>query len=233
MNDNQTLDFEEIKKDAEENIVEFNNNVIKRIEEISKFTPNDLDKLLRFIFDDCQDLAELEGYTNILRNKIMENEMLIDKYLYQKDLTKNDIVDANLINFFLLYNGAYLITRLASPNVLEFIKNFLVTMLIGGITFYINLNYFTSEEHKQQLIENTNYLNRAIEINKYDINTFSIFRKLYIKELSYEVKKLLEITKYNSEDDNYQRIKKFLNGLKIDFLLKEEPLKTKIRRKDK
>ena len=118
-----------------------------------------------------------------------------------------------------------------SPSILEFVKNFLVTILIGGITFHINLNYFTSEKHRKQLIDNITILYKAIEINEYDIYTFNILRGLYIKELSYEVKKLLEITKDSSNDDNYQRIKVFLDGLKIDFLLEEELVKTKVKRK--
>lgn len=232
-NNNKILDLEEIKQDAEKNITEFNNSVIKRIEDISKFKKNDLDKLLKMILDDCQDLSELESYTNILKTRIIENEELIDKYLYQKELTKEDIIDANIIKIYLLYNGAYLVTRLSSPDIYEFIKNFLITIFIGIATFNISLDHFTSEKHKKELEKNIINLNKMIEINEYDIYTFNRFRELYIKELTYEVTKLIEITKYNNEDDNYIRIKKFLDGLKIDFLLDEESVKAKTRRKYK
>ena len=232
-NNDQSLNIINIKKEAEEIIIEFTDNVLKRIEEISKMTPKDLDKLLKIILDDCQDLSELEGYTNILKNRIIQNELLIDKYLYQKDLSKKDIIDANLINFIFLYNGTYLVTRIISSNVYEFIKNFIITILIEIATFDFNLEYFTSDSHKKELDNNIKELYKAIDINQYDIFTFNKFHDLYIKELTYAVKKLLEITKYNSNDDNYKRIKKFLNGLKIDFLLEEEPIKTKIRKKDK
>ena len=143
-NNNQILNIEEIKKEAEENIDKFATSVSNEIEEISAFTTNDLDKLLKMILQDCQDLAELEGYTNILKNRIIENESLIDKYLYQKDLSKKEIIDANLFNFIILYHGTYLVTRLLTPNVVEFIKSFIITILIEVLTFDINLKYFIS-----------------------------------------------------------------------------------------
>ena len=230
-NDND-IEIEEIKRETEEIISEFAAEIVDRIDEVSKFEYNDLNKLLKMIFSNCRDLLELRKYSDDLKDRITENESLIDKYLYQKDLSKEDIIDANLYNFIIMYNGTYLVTRLLTPNVVEFIKNFIITILIGAITFDINLKYFTSEKHKQVLNDNIKYLNKTIEINKYDVYTFDSFCELYLKELTYEVRKLSEITNYNSEDVNYKRVQRLLYAMEIDFILKE-PVKTKIRRKDK
>ncbi len=126
---------------------------------------------------------------------MIENEMLIDKFLYQKDLTKKDIIDENIMNIYLVSNGAFLFTWLLSQNSFDFLKNFLIITLIGITSFDINLRYFSSEKHKKQLEDNIKLLKNAIEINKYDITTFNKFRELYIKELSFEAQKLVEITK--------------------------------------
>ena len=100
----------------------------------------------------------------------------------------------------LFSDGTYLVTRLLTPNVVEFIKSFIITILIEAFTFDANLKYFTSEKHKQELNDNIEYLNKTIEINKYDVYTFNRFSELYLKELTYEVRKLSEITNYNSEE---------------------------------
>ena len=229
---NNDIEFEEIKKEAEEIISEFDTEIANRIGEVSKFEYNDLNKLLKMIFSNCRDLLELKKYSDDLKDRIIENESLIDKYLYQKDLSKKDIIDANLYNFIILYNGTYLATRLLTPNVVEFIKSFIITILIEAFTFNANLKYFTSEKHKQELNDNIEYLNKTIEINKYDVYTFNRFSELYLKELTYEVRKLSEITNYNSEDVNYKRVQRLLYAMEIDFILKE-PVKTKIKTKDK
>ena len=229
---NNDTEFEKIKKEADEIISEFASETANRIGEVSKFEYNDLNRLLKMIFSNCRDLLDLRKYSDDLKNKITQNELLIDKYLYQKDLSKKDIIDANLYNFIILYNGTYLVTRLLTPNVVEFIKSFIITILIEAFTFDANLKYFTSEKHKQELNDNIEYLNKTIEINKYDVYTFNRFSELYLKELTYEVRKLSEITNYNSEDVNYKRVQRLLYAMEIDFILKE-PVKTKIRRKSK
>ena len=229
---NNDTEFEKIKKEADEIISEFASETANRIGEVSKFEYNDLNRLLKMIFSNCRDLLDLRKYSDDLKNKITQNELLIDKYLYQKDLSKKDIIDANLYNFIILYNGTYLVTRLLTPNVVEFIKSFIITILIEAFTFDANLKYFTSEKHKQELNDNIEYLNKTIEINKYDVYTFNRFSELYLKELTYEVRKLSEITNYNSEDVNYKRVQRLLYAMEIDFILKE-PVKTKIKTKDK
>ena len=229
---NNDTEFEKIKKEADEIISEFASETANRIGEVSKFEYNDLNRLLKMIFSNCRDLLDLRKYSDDLKNKITQNELLIDKYLYQKDLSKKDIIDANLYNFIILYNGTYLVTRLLTPNVVEFIKSFIITILIEAFTFDANLKYFTSEKHKQELNDNIEYLNKTIEINKYDVYTFNRFSELYLKELTYEVRKLSEITNYNSEDVNYKKVQRLLYAMEIDFILKE-PVKTKIRRKSK
>lgn len=228
---NNDTEFEKIKKEADEIISEFATEIANRIGEVSKFEYNDLNRLLKMIFSNCRDLLDLRKYSDDLKNKITQNELLIDKYLYQKDLSKKDIIDANLYNFIILYNGTYLVTRLLMPNVVEFIKSFIITILIEAFTFDANLKYFTSEKHKQELNDNIEYLNKTIEINKYDVYTFNRFSELYLKELTYEVRKLSEITNYNSEDVNYKRVQRLLYAMEIDFIL-EEPVKTKIKTKD-
>ncbi len=223
------LSIEEIKKDAESTLNKFKLDVDNRIAKIAHFTYNNLNELLTMIFNDCKDLTELEEYTEILKNRIRNNLELKEKLLYQRTLTKKDIINENLIEMYLLYNAILVSVWLTSSDMLVFIKNFLILSGIGVSSFGINLKYFTSEYRKKQIASTITNLDREVELSKYNIEIFNKFHEIYIKELTFEIIKLCEINK--NRHNGYERIEKFLNDMQIEFLLKDNTIKRKIRKK--
>ena len=97
----------------------------------------------------------------------------------------------------------------------------------------INLNYFTSDKHKEEIDKRLSKIDEYIMINKYDIESLYKFREIYIRELKVEITKLFEIIElYNPNNKkNYGRMCELLKGLKLDFILDDSKVKAKIKRK--
>lgn len=233
MNNNKSddfeLSFEDIKKEANETLDKFELMVEEQIKRVSRFDRRNINQLFKMILDDCQDLSELEEYTQILLDRIQNNIYLKEKLAYQRTLTKKDIIDENIIKIYLIYNVMLGTVWVTSSDMLAFIRNFLISFLIGASTFGVNLKYFTSDYRKEQIDRAILELDKSIEINRYDVSTFNKFRQMYIKELTFEVKRLFELVK--DRNDNYAKIEKFLSDVKIDFLLDDNSIKRKIRKK--
>ena len=233
MNNNKSddfeLSFEDIKKEANETLDKFELTVEEQIKRVSRFDRRNINQLFKMILDDCQDLSELEEYTQILLDRIQNNIYLKEKLAYQRTLTKKDIIDENIIKIYLIYNVMLGTVWVTSSDMLAFIRNFLISFLIGASTFGVSLKYFTSDYRKEQIDRAILELDKSIEINRYDVSTFNKFRQMYIKELTFEVKRLFELVK--DRNDNYAKIEKFLSDVKIDFLLNDNKIKRKIRKK--
>ena len=227
-NDNE-LSIEEIKTAGENAIAEFQANTEKEIARIKTFTNNNFNELLTMIFRDCQDITEIEEYTEILKRRIENNLELKERLIYQRTLSKKDIIDENIIKMYIVYNMTLAAVWLTSADMLVFIKNFLIATLIEASTFDINLRYFASEYRKKQIANTLIVIDKNIESDKYNIGVFNKFHDIYIQELTQAVIKLFEINR--NHHDGYKRIEKFLNDMQIEFLLDNNTIKRKIRKK--
>ena len=226
---NEIISIEEVEKEANEALDAFKVLVEDDIKRVSHFKRANLDELLKMILVDCQDFSELESYVKIMENRIDYNLGLKEKLLYQKKLSKKDIIYENIVKIYLIYNIMLGTVWITSSDMLAFIRNFLITSLIGGSTFWINLKYFTSERRRIQIDNTIEAIDNVVEINQYDIQIFNRFRSMYISKLTYELNKLFDIVNIN--DYNYEKIKKLLNDLQIDFLLQNKSIKQKIKEK--
>ena len=160
------LSIEEVEKEANETVDKFKILVDDELIKVSHFKRANLDELLKMILEDCQDLSDIESYIDILKNRIDNNLKLKEKLLYQRDLTKKDIIYENIIKIYLIYNVMLSTVWVTSSDMLVFIKNFLIASLIGSSTFLINLNYFTSDKRKNQIDNTVNAIDDVVKISE-------------------------------------------------------------------
>lgn len=226
--------MEDEKRDAEKNLAEFKNIIEKEKNDISNYTYADLDKLFQIIFENCQDLTELEMYTEKMKNKIYISQENKDRLMYQTNLTKKDIIDENMLKIYMIYNASAIAVFLSTANPIEFIKRFIIVGIIGITSFDINARYFSSNYRKNKIKETIKEIDKYIELSKYDIETFNKFHEMYVEELNYSVKKLFQVIDDNNGNDiqkNHIKIMKLLKDLDIETFIKDEELKGKIKKK--
>lgn len=237
MKDNiNNVSIEEAKKDAEKNLLEFKNIVDGEINDISKFTYDDLDKLFQMIFENCQDLTELEMYTEILKKRINISQENKEKLMYQVNMTKKDIINENMLNIFMIYNATALAVFLSTTNPIEFIKRFIIVGIIGITSFDLNARYFSSDYRKKKVNKTLEEIDKYVELSKNDVETINKFREMYIKELNYSVNKLFEVIDKNNGNDiqkNHLKILKLLKDIDIESFIDDTNLKAKVRSKKK
>ena len=237
MKDNiNNVSIEEAKKDAEKNLLEFKNIVDGEINDISKFTYADLDKLFQMIFENCQDLTELEMYTEILKKRIYISQENKEKLMYQVNMTKKDIIDENMLNIFMIYNATALAVFLSTTNPIEFIKRFIIVGIIGITSFDLNARYFSSDYRKKKVNKTLEEIDKYVELSKNDVETINKFREMYIKELNYSVNKLFEVIDKNNGNDiqkNHLKILKLLKDIDIESFIDDTNLKAKVKSKKK
>lgn len=237
MKDNiNNVSIEEAKKDAEKNLLEFKNIVDGEINDISKFTYADLDKLFQMIFENCQDLTELEMYTEILKKRINISQENKEKLMYQVNMTRKDIINENMLNIFMIYNATALAVFLSTTNPIEFIKRFIIVGIIGITSFDLNARYFSSDYRKKKVNKTLKEIDKYVELSKNDVETINKFREMYIKELNYSVNKLFEVIDKNNGNDiqkNHLRIIKLLKDIDIESFIDDANLKAKVKSKKK
>ena len=237
MKDNiNNVSIEEAKKDAEKNLLEFKNMVDGEINDISKFTYADLDKLFQMIFENCQDLTELEMYTEILKKRIYISQENKEKLMYQVNMTRKDIINENMLNIFMIYNATALAVFLSTTNPIEFIKRFIIVGIIGITSFDLNARYFSSDYRKKKVNKTLEEIDKYVELSKNDVETINKFREMYIKELNYSVNKLFEVIDKNNGNDiqkNHLKILKLLKDIDIESFIDDTNLKAKVRSKKK
>ena len=237
MKDNiNNVSIEEAKKDAEKNLLEFKNIVDGEINDISKFTYDDLDKLFQMIFENCQDLTELEMYTEILKKRIYISQENKEKLMYQVNMTKKDIINENMLNIFMIYNATALAVFLSTTNPIEFIKRFIIVGIIGITSFDLNARYFSSDYRKKKVNKTLEEIDKYVELSKNDVETINKFREMYIRELNYSVNKLFEVIDKNNGNDiqkNHLKILKLLKDIDIESFIDDANLKAKVRSKKK
>ena len=237
MKDNiNNVSIEEAKKDSEKNLLEFKNIVDGEINDISKFTYADLDKLFQMIFENCQDLTELEMYTEILKKRIYISQENKEKLMYQVNMTKKDIINENMLNIFMIYNATALAVFLSTTNPIEFIKRFIIVGIIGITSFDLNARYFSSDYRKKKVNKTLEEIDKYVELSKNDVETINKFREMYIKELNYSVNKLFEVIDKNNGNDiqkNHLKILKLLKDIDIESFIDDTNLKAKVRSKKK
>ena len=237
MKDNiNNVSIEEAKKDAEKNLLEFKNIVDGEINDISKFTYDDLDKLFQMIFENCQDLTELEMYTELLKKRIYISQENKEKLMYQVNMTKKDIINENMLNIFMIYNATALAVFLSTTNPIEFIKRFIIVGIIGITSFDLNARYFSSDYRKKKVNKTLEEIDKYVELSKNDVETINKFREMYIRELNYSVNKLFEVIDKNNGNDiqkNHLKILKLLKDIDIESFIDDANLKAKVRSKKK
>lgn len=231
MNNNSDISIDFVREKAEKELNKFKIEVNENIDKISRFNKSNYNELLKLILNDCGDLSDYEYYIGTLEEKLHQFEYEKEKLLYQKTLTKKDIIDESILKLYGIYNINILSACLFTKNILEFIKCFLILSIIQASSFVVNLNYFTSEKRKKQIDEELVKIDEYIEINKYDIKSLYKFREIYIEELKAEVAKLFEISElYNPNYNmNYKKMYEFLKDIKLDFVLDDYNVKSKIR----
>ena len=232
-NNDDDISIDLVKEEAMKATREFELEVEENIKKISKFTRKNYDELLKLIFDDCGDLSLYEDYINTLEEKLIKFEDDKERLMYQKDITKRDIIDNSIFKLYGLYNINVIGSWISSSSIFEFIKKFIILSIIETSSFMINLNYFTSDKHKEEIDKRLFKIDEYIMINKYDIESFYKLREIYIRELKVEITKLFEIIElYNPNNKkNYGRMCELLKGLKLDFILDDSKVKAKIKRK--
>lgn len=237
MKDNiNNVSIEEAKKDAEKNLLEFKNIVDGEINDISKFTYADLDKLFQMIFENCQDLTELEMYREILKKRIYISQENKEKLMYQANMTRKDIINENMLNIFMIYNATALAVFLSTTNPIEFIKRFIIVGIIGITSFDLNARYFSSDYRKKKVNKTLEEIDKYVELSKNDVETINKFREMYIKELNYSVNKLFEVIDKNNGNDiqkNHLKILKLLKDIDIESFIDDANLKAKVKSKKK
>ena len=185
------------------------------------------------ILDNLVDLSDLELTEETIKHRIDTAGDGRSRLEYQLELTKEDIFTENFVTIYLLYHAAVLGVWLTSPDVIEFLKRMVVVGIISFMTYDLNARYFVSNRRKQKARETINLLNKYIKISRYDIETFSKFREIYIDELRVELNKLLEISEFdnNIENASTDKILEWIKELGIEPSLQEEVAKLKVRRR--
>ena len=142
--------FDIAKKDAEETMKKYKELVEKDLQQVSKFTNKDLDKLIKMIFDSCQDITEIEYYINVFKDLMIKDQIRKDKYIYQKELSKKDIFYNNIYTIYWMYALTSYISLSSSNNPITVIQNFVLLTTMQVLAFKINMDYFTSEHYKKK-----------------------------------------------------------------------------------
>ncbi len=220
-----SLFMEEIKEDASKNLESFGTVVEEELAKVANFKADDLDELLEMILENCQGLVLLDGYKQQLKERIATSNELSDRLKYQKGLTKKDIIEQTAIEIYLVYVLTVVSNWLISPDMLIFLRNFIICMGILGSSFWINLSYFTSALRRKQADNTIAEIKRANAINRFDISTFVEFEKMYTDELLVEVNKLCELTQKNEE------VKKLLQERNIPYLMNNLSAMKRVRKK--
>ena len=223
--------LKEIEKESEETINEFSEDVKRVISQISNYTEKDIYKLYKVILENLRDLSDIEFSREEIKQKINNLNDTRTRLNFQKDLTRQDILEANYLKIYLLYlASAYL---MLTPDVIEYIKRFVIVGIIGFMSYDLNARYFTSDRRKKQVRLTIKEIDKYLEISKYDIKTLEKFHEMYLDELHVELNKLLEISDFSNEavikanDHLLGMIKK----LDLESQLQEEVDKFKIRKR--
>ena len=201
----------------------------KKRAQVALFNTKGTNQLLTIMLDDISKFDSLENDIAKVYNRIEENYDLREKLLYQKELTRKDIIDENIIKIYLMYNAILAATWVTSADMLVFIKNFLMCSGIGVSTFLANLKYFTGDFHHQLIVlkvasieaENAAYHSNLIALEK--------ARDMYLELLKFEAGKLYHIA--NNKKYSYDGIDKLFKDLKMAFLIPNMNSKKRIRRK--
>lgn len=214
----------------EANLMELTQMVIdKKTSVIAKFDRRNTNELLTIILDDISKYTSLELEAAEARNIIEGNEERKEQLLYQKGLTKDDIINENLIKIYVVYNIILAAVWLTSADMLIFIKDFLICSGIGASSFWVNLNYFSSNFRKEQIVSRVDQIDIENVDCKRQIEILEKLEKTYLDLLRFEVDKLYDMTK--NKKYSYEGINKLLTDLKMDFLIHDFKPKKRIRKK--
>lgn len=219
----------EVKEEAGKSLDDFRKSVEAAKTKVQTFDKSNFDELLKMIFNNSNDLTDLEGYADILKKRINDDSELKERLLYQKKLTTKEIIEENIIKIYLAYNILLATSWITSSDIIAFIKSFFTCMVIGASTFLINLRYFTSDVYKEQIDNKVVEIDNMTKINQYEISVFDKFKEMYIDELKCEVKKLYEIAK--NKEYCYEAVDKMLEDIKMDFLVDNYIIKRRIKKK--
>lgn len=234
MDDNKVIDFTEMKNEFEESFKTFLLMTDEEIEKSNNFTSKDINELLQLILENLKDVSDLDAATELIKHRIELSENAKARLDYQKDMTKKEIFEENLMNIILLYHAAGIGLWLTSPNGIEFLKRFIVVGLIGFLTYQINASYFASDYRKQKAKLTIDEIDKYVAISKYDIPNINRFREVYIETLKIELSKIYEIVENNPKItiktvNRILKINRLLNELNLEYIAEESKTKKKIK----
>lgn len=187
----------------------------KKQTQIAQFNHRGINQLLTIILDDISNFTSLEIDIAKAYNRIEENYDLRERLLYQKKLTRKDIIDENIIKIYLIYNLILATTWVTSADMLVFIKNFLICSSIGASTFLANLEYFTGDFHHQQIALKVVSIEEENAVYRREVGALEKVRDMYLELLRFETAKLYHIAK--NKKYSYDGIDKLLKDLKMAF----------------
>ena len=234
MDDNKEIDFTEIQNEFEESFKIFLSMTDEEREKLNNFTSKDINKLLQLILENLKDVSDLDTSIETKKYRIESSEIAKERLNYQKDMTKKEIFGDNFINIILLYHAAGIGLWLTAPNGIEFLKRFIVTILIGFLTYQINASYFASDYRKQKAKLTIDEIDKFVAISKYDIPNINRFREVYIETLKIELSKIYEIVENNPKItiktiNRIRKIYRLLNELNLEYIVEESKTKKRIK----
>ena len=230
LQNNSILVQEELE--TKKTMQEFEKSIKEDLEKINSFTVNNIDELLSMIFDNCQDITEIEYYINTLKNLIIKDQYDKEKYMYQKDLTRKNIIDNNIYNIYGVYSATAIASMLFTNNPISLLQNFILITAIQVFAFKVNLDYFTSNTYKNKLNKRIKQIDESKDIDNYHVKVLYRFRDMCIDVLKIQVAKLYELMQSSKNNiDINERLLQLLNGMDIKFILEDKKVLTKKKNK--
>lgn len=231
MNNIQNNELLEVEvEETERSMQEFAKIIQKDIEHINSFTYKNIDELIGMIFDNCQDISEIEYYISTLKDMMVKDYETKERLKYQQGLTKKDIIVNNIYPIYGVYTATVVASALFTNDPISLLQNFILLTTIQVFAFKVNLDYFTSERYKKKIAKKVKELTDERVVDNYNVQALNKFRDMCVSELKIQIAKLYEIMQ-NSKNaqDVYNRISSFLQGMNIDFVLTDESALTRKR----
>lgn len=227
---NNNLLKEEIKN-TEKSIKDFEDEIKKDIEHLNNISSKNLDKLIKMIFDSCQEVTEVEYYIDKYKELMDKDYDKKEKLLYQREMTSKDVINANIYNIFGVYTATSLACSLFTSNPISFTQNYILLSAMQILAFKINLDYFTSNHYKNKIDKLVKQIDDSRIIDNYNLNALYKFHDMCIHKLELEVSKLYEIISKRKNIDVDTRINELLKGMNIEVILDNKNTLTKKKKR--
>ena len=128
--------------------------------------------------------------------------------MYQKDLTRKNIIDNNIYNIYGVYSATAIASMLFTNNPISLLQNFILITAIQVFAFKVNLDYFTSNTYKNKLNKRIKQIDESKDIDNYHVKVLYRFRDMCIDVLKIQVAKLYELMDGTQNGINKNDLKK-------------------------